>query len=143
MPNAGAKYSSEYLTRESLASSLRSVHSVIQAIFGECTFTAYYGCASNIHGDLQYKPMRVGSDVIQWFIEDSIVQRIVIPGESDLLLYSPQEELKLIFCHESDIHVDGSSAECMQQFMASPPFCSFRWYSQAELEARMQRDPKC
>lgn len=70
-----------------------------------------------------------------FFIEDSVNQRIIVPGQSDFLVNSPQKELELLFCHESDIHVDGESLDVMQRFMAAEPFSKIRFYSQSELKA--------
>jgi len=86
MPNAAAKYSSEYLTADQMASALKQLPAVLLGIFGECWFTTYYGWATNIHEDLQYKTMRVRTDRMQRFIEDSVEQRIVVPGEIRLIL---------------------------------------------------------
>lgn len=140
MPNAAAKHSSEYLTTDQMISSLQGLPSVLLEMFGESQFTAYYGWATNIHVDLQYKPMRVSTSVMQWFIKDSISQKIFVPGESDLLLYSSEEELQLTFCHENDIHIDGSNGELMQKLMTSAPFDRYRWFSQSEVKAQMGRE---
>ena len=114
MPNTAAKYSSEYLTAEQMALALDSLHSVLDLLFGQCTFTATYGWAANLHSDLWYRPMTIHPGVMRWFIEDSVIQRTIVPGQSDLYIESPHNELKLLFCHESDIHVDGESEEMMK-----------------------------
>ena len=133
MPNFAAKYSSEYLTPDQMASALTALPTVLLELFGECTFTAYYGWGANLHSDLCYVPMRVQTSVMPYFIEDSVNQHIIVPGQCDLAFKSPQNELELLYCHEGDIHVDGGGEDLMQRFMAAEPFSKMRFYSQAEL----------
>jgi hypothetical protein len=133
MPNSAAQYSSEYLTADQMASSLTALPGVLLELFGKCTFNVCYGFGANLHTDLYYVPMRVQTDVMPYFIEESIRQRIIIPGQSDLLIRSPHNELELLFCHESDIHVNGESVDLMRRFVAAEPFSKLRFYSQAEL----------
>jgi len=78
--------------------------------------------------------MNVHTSGMSWFIEDSVDQRIVVPGGSDLIIKSPHNELELLFCHESDIHVDGESLDAMRRFMAAEPFCKMKFHSQDELK---------
>ena len=134
MPNFSAKYSSEHLTADQMASALTALPTVLLELFGECKFTAFYGCGANLHGNLLYVPMGVQTSVMPWFIEDSVNQRIIVPGQSDLLIRSPNNELELLFCHEGDIHVDGESLDLMHRFMAAEPFSKMRYCSQAELK---------
>ena len=134
MPNLAAKFSSEYLTAEQMAASLRSLPAVLRELFGECTFTLYYGWGAHLHTALYYAPMGVETSVLPSFIDDSIDQRIIVPGASDLIIKSPNDELELVFCHESDIHVDGKNIDVMQRFIAAEPFREMRFYSQEELK---------
>jgi hypothetical protein len=137
MPNAGAKYSSDYLPQEQMRAALLALPGVLQQLLEEHPLIASYGWAANIHGDLCYKPMREHTRSIQYLIEDSIEQRIVIPGESDFRLEVPEGRLVLLFCHESDIHLDGADDELLQQFMATEPLSQMRWHTREEVE-RMQ-----
>lgn len=135
MPNFAAKYSSEYLTPDQVASALTALPAVLNELFGECTFTVCYGWAANIHVDLWHVPMRVQTMVLPYFIEDSIRQQIIVPGQSDLIVRSPNNELNILFCHECDIHVDGESPEFMQRFIAAEQFSKIKFFSQEELKA--------
>jgi hypothetical protein len=71
---------------------------------------------------------------LQYLIEDSIEQRIIIPGESDFILEVPEKRLEVVFCHESDIHLDGKDDDLLQRFMTSEPYLKMRWYTQADVE---------
>jgi hypothetical protein len=135
MPNFAAKYSSDYLAADQMAAALSALPAVLHHLFGECTLTAYYGWGANLHNALCYVPMNVQTDAMPFFIEDSVNQRIIVPGQSDLSIDSPHKELRLLFCHESDIHVDGESLDFMHRFMDAEPFSKIRFYSQAELKA--------
>jgi hypothetical protein len=134
MPNSGATYSSEYLSIEQMSAALNALQGVLENLFGDCELIASYGWGANLHGDLWYKPMKIYRGTLRFFLEDSIEQKIVVPGESDLYINSPNGELKLLFCHESDIHVDGTSEELMKRFMAAEPFSGFRFFSREELK---------
>lgn len=75
---------------------------------------------------------------LQYLIEDSIDQRIVVPGESDFLFEIPDKRLEVKFCHESDIHLDGSDDELLQKFMTTEPFSQMHWHTREEVERMMQ-----
>jgi hypothetical protein len=135
MPHFGCQYSSEYLASDQMIAAVQAIPTVLAEIFGDCTFTAYYGFGTKLHGSLLYIPMAVQTGVLPYFLEDSIDQRIVIPGASDLIIESPAKRLIITFCHESDIHIDGEHAESMQQFMSADPFRKIKFYSRDELKA--------
>lgn len=134
MPNLAAKFSSDYLTADQTAEALKALPAALIELFGDCKCTVLYGYGTNLHIDLWYKPMSVGTCGMSWFIEESVDQRIFVPDGSDLHINSPGNELAILFCHESDIHVDGESPDAMQRFMAVGPFRNMRFYSQAELK---------
>lgn len=134
MPNLAAKFSSEYLTADQMAASLKSLPAALLELFGECTFTILYGWGSGLHVDLWYMPMSVGACGMSSFIEESVGQRIFVPGGSDLFIKSPRNELEILVCHENDIHVDGENLNTMQRFMAAEPFRNMRFFSQDELK---------
>ena len=117
-----------------MLAALRAIPTVLAEIFGDCTFTAYYGCGAHLHAALLYIPMAVFRPACCRMM-NSIVQRIVVPGESDLLIESPAKELEITCCHESDIHIDGENAESLQRFMSAEPFRKIRFYSRDELKA--------
>ena len=137
MPNKGARFSSDYLPKEQMHAALLALRGVLQSLLGEHKIIASYGWACNIHGDLLYKPMREDTRWIQYLIEDSIEQRIVVPGESDFRFEVPEGRLDLKFCHECDIHLDGADDELLQRFMAMEPFLQMRWYTLDEVKKMM------
>jgi hypothetical protein len=137
MPNKGARYSSEYLSKEQMRSALLSLAGAFRDLLGEHEIVAMYGWATKIHDDLHWQPMKDDTRWLQHLIEESIDQRIVIPGESDFLFEVPEKRLELKFCHESDIHLDGSDDELLHQFMNTEPFSRMHWYTQNEVEKMM------
>lgn len=136
MTNFSSKYSSDCLTAEQMASAFRALPEVLADLFGECTFTVWYGHGANLHHSLLYIPMSVSTSVLPFFLEDSVGQRIIVPGESDLIVKSPKKELELRYCHHSDIHVDGESEEIIQRFIAARQFSEIHFLSQAEVKKK-------
>ena len=84
--------------------------------------TAEYGFGCHIHADLTYVSMRIGVAWLDKFFRESIEQRIFVPGESDLYVYTPQKELSVLFCHEGDIHVSFTDHVLLQKLFSTPPF---------------------
>jgi len=70
--------------------------------------------------------MAVPLDVFPYFIDDSIEQRIFQIGGSDLLIASPDSNLKILICHESDIHLDGTDDAAINTIIARFPQLDFR-----------------
>ncbi len=138
MPNRAALFSSEYLTSEQMKAALLETPATLRKLFGSATFTCYYGYGTPLHGALHWVPMQVSTEVLPYFIEDSLEHGIVVPGETDLLITASDDQLKILFCHESDIHVDGSNPEAVQRFIDSELMAAIRFYSQAEVKARME-----
>ena len=122
MPNKAAKFSSEYLSQEQMHAALVAVPGEFQAMLGEYEIITSYGWGTNIHIDLQYKPMREDTRRLEYHIADSIEQRIVVPGQSDFRFEVPEDRLDLLFCHERDIHLDGSDEELLLRFIRTEPF---------------------
>jgi len=108
MPNLAAKFSSAYINADAMRDFIAELPSVLREIYGECHLTISYGWSCNLHHDLWYKKMTVPLDVFPYFIEDSIDQRIFEICNSDLLIESPDSNVRILLCHESDIHIDGS-----------------------------------
>ena len=117
---------------------LLALPGVLVSLLGEQKLIASYGWAAKIHGDLMYKPMREDTRWVQYLIEDSIEQKIVSPGESDFRFQVPEDRMDLTFCHESDIHLDGSDDELLHRFMTCEPYSRFHWNTRADLEKMMQ-----
>src|SRR4051812_4056626 len=134
VPNGACKYSTDYLSEDQMRDALLSLAPALQSLLGESKLTAGYGCGAKIHGDLRYVPMSESTEYIQYLIEDSIEQRIILPGESDFYVEAPEKRLIVTFCHESDIHLDGTDEELLQRFMSTAPYCSFHWNTREEVE---------
>ena len=126
MPNYAAKFSSAYVSSDVMREFIAALPSIMREIYGNQNLTVYYGWASNLHPELWYKPMGVPLDVFPYFIEDSIEQRIFEIGSSDLLIESPDSNLRILICHESDIHLDGEDDDSIKLFITKFPQLDFR-----------------
>ena len=85
--------------------------------------------------DLCYLPMSVHTNWMMQFLEQSVEQRIVVPGRNDFWFIVPEERLHVMFCHERDIHLNGSDDELLRQFMATEPFSRFKWFTREEMRS--------
>ncbi len=126
MPNFAAKMSSAYLSSDAIQEFLAALPSVTRELYGNRNLTVYYGWDCNLHPDLTYKPMGVPLDVFPYFIEDSVDHRIFEIGRSDLIIESPDAKVKILICHESDIHLDGTDDEAIHSIAAQFPNLEFR-----------------
>lgn len=126
MPNYAAKLSSAYVSSDLMREFIAALPSISREIYGDQNLTVYYGWASNLHPDLWHKPMAVSLDVFPYFIEDSTEQRIFEIGGSDLLIKSPDSNLRILICHESDIHLEGVDDDAISKFVARFPQLDFR-----------------
>ena len=70
--------------------------------------------------------MGVPLDVLPYFMEDPTEQRIFEFGGSDLLIESPDSNLRILICNESDVHLDGADDDAMNKFVARFPQLGFR-----------------
>lgn len=122
MPDATYKFCSSILTAERLKQAMEALPDFFKAMLGDCIVTAHYGLGSEIHADLQFVPMRVGTRWTDRFIADSISRGIVVPGRSDLLFTTPEERLEILFCHESDIHLGGKDDKLIQMLVTASEF---------------------
>ena len=100
--------------------------SVMRDIYGDRNLMVYYGCGCNLHSHLLYKPMVVPLEVFPFFIEDSIERRIFEICGSDLLIESPDSNIQILICHESDIHLDGAGDEAIDAIVSRFPELEFR-----------------
>ena len=132
------KFSTEFLSEEQMREAMFSLPNVFQELLGTCRVVASYGWSCNLHVDLCYKPMDVGTSWMEYFIEDSVEHRIVVPGHSDFRFVVPENRLDLMFCHESDIHLNGSDDELLRCFMSAEPFARFRWLTCDEARASLK-----
>jgi hypothetical protein len=132
MPESNYKFYSDILTTEQMQQALDSLPEVFRNLLGDCLVTAFYGFGTEIHADLQYVPMRVSTRWIDRFINDSLKQKIIIPGNCDFSFTTPDEKLEVLFCHEGDIHLNGNDDALIQKFMSAQPFSNFHLQSKAE-----------
>ena len=119
-----------------MRSALLQLPGIIGVIFGNTSLTVRYGVGTRLHSALHFVPMNVSTEVLPWFLEDSLEQRIFEPGRSDLLIDFSSKELELLYCHELDIHVDGSNDELIQRFVGCEEYRDISFYSQAELKTK-------
>ena len=126
MPNYAAKVSSAYISSDLMREFIAALPSIFRELYGNQNLTAYYGWDCKLHPDLLNKPMGVPLDVFPYFIEDSTEQRIFEFGGSDLLIASPDSNLRILICHESDIHLDGEDDDAIHKIIARFPQLDFR-----------------
>ena len=126
MPNYNTKLSSAYLSSDLMREFIDALPAVMRDIYGPGNLTAYYGWACNLHADLLYKPMSIPLDVFPYFIQDSIEQRIFAMCGSDLLIESPDSAVRILICHESDVHLDGTDDEAIHKIVTRFPQFDFR-----------------
>lgn len=126
-PQVALKYWSQYLNKEQVHEALLSLHVVLLNLLGQHKLIANYGFSVNLHNDLTWVPMRTDTELLQYFIEDSLEPKIIVPGESDLHLEVPEKRMNIHFCHESDIHLTGTDEDLLQKFMQSEPFSRMNW----------------
>lgn len=135
MPDTRDKFYTDILPPERVRQAMEALPEVFRGLLGDCMVTAYYGFGTEIHIDLQYVPMRVSTKLIDRFIRDSIKQGIVIPGHCDFSFTIPDERIEILFCHESDIHLNGKDDTLIRQLIAARPFSDIRFRSGVEMEA--------
>ncbi len=115
---------------------------VLHDLIGDHKIIAMYGWAAKLHPDLYWKPMDSDTRWLKYLIEDSIDQRIVIPGESDFIFEIPEKRLEVKFCHESDIHLNGVDDDLLQHFMSKTPFLQMHWHTKDEVSGSYVIDSK-
>jgi hypothetical protein len=125
---------------EQLQSVLESLPFLLKDCLGDCFFTAMYGWGCNLHMDLCYVPMKVGTRWADRFIKDSLEQHIYVPANSDLYFELPDERLELLFCHEGDIHISGPDDELREKLFSSVAFRSLT-FTKHHREAQQSVQP--
>jgi hypothetical protein len=81
-----------------------------------------YGWGCEIHPALQNIAMEVLLSNLADFLSSSLTQRIVIPGDSDLLIDVPNRRLRITFDHEGYVFSDGSDYELETSVWMSSAF---------------------
>ena len=74
MTNFAIKYSSGHITAEQMASALKALPEVLLDLFGECTFTVYYGFGTNLYFQLLYIPMSVSTSVLPFSLKTQLIK---------------------------------------------------------------------
>lgn len=118
-------YQTRKLTNEELVGAMRALPAFLQKHFDKSILKAMYGYGCNLHPQLCYAIMDVGVSWVERFIEASLKQNIVEPGESDFIIEVPDQQLIITFCHEGDIHTRGTSLEAQKALWSTSPFSSF------------------
>jgi hypothetical protein len=117
---------SNLLSNEELRSAIEALPDVFRAMLGDAIVTAVYGLGSNLHVDLWHLPMKVGTRWFDRFVQDSLRQEIVRPGDSDFGVTVGDQRLELVFCHEGHIHLGGTDYELQRALLAHAPFDQLR-----------------
>jgi hypothetical protein len=136
MATTSDQFSTDCLTPEQLREAMVALPAVLMHLLGDCVVTARYEYGCNIHPDLMYQPMAVGSSFMMHLIQNSLDQRIVEPGDSDIRFELPEGRLDLLFCHEGDIHLNGTDDSLLDRFMKAAPFDQFTWHSWKQVDKK-------
>jgi hypothetical protein len=107
---------------ESLVSLLEGMPGVLAKLLGRQVISVMYGYGCNLHPDLWYVPMKVGTGWLDRFIRETQQQGIFEPYGSDIHFEVPDGRLEVEFCHEGHIHLKGSDARLREDFLRLPPF---------------------
>jgi hypothetical protein len=140
MASKAAKFSTDLFAEGADACCSAGFARCAANLLGEHKIVAMDGWKTKIHGSLHWQPMNDDTRWLQYLIEDSIEQKIVTPGESDFIFEVPAKRLEVMFCHESDIHLDGTDDQLLQQFMTSEPYLQMHWQTQADVQKSMSKD---
>jgi hypothetical protein len=120
------------LEPDDLEAGMRALPGFCRGALGKALVTAFYEFGCNLPGDLLYLPIRVGTQWMDRFIKDSLDQRIVVPGRSDLRFVVEGGRLEALFCHEGDIHLKGTDSGLLKGFMSWQPFDGFGFETQED-----------
>lgn len=113
---------SRQLTEAECLDLLRALPTTLANLLGSEIVEAMYGWGANLHIDLCWKPMGVGTAWLDRFIRESLNPTIIVPGGSDFIFTVRGGALEIRFCHESDLHVSGTDQELISRFIAMAPF---------------------
>lgn len=91
------------------------------------------GGACNADIDTLYEPNEVAAANLSGWILSSIESGIYEPGRSDLLI-EDRERLKVLLCHEADIHITTNTKAIIEQ-------CASRWLAQGYRMLRSNEVP--
>ncbi|QDU25633.1 Bleomycin resistance protein [Anatilimnocola aggregata] len=135
-PPPTESYRSEYLKPERIRSAIVQLPPILFRLLGKCEYSVSYGVGTRLHGSLLFHPLGVPTDYLPSFLEDSLEQKIVEPGGTDLIIDAPNGELSLLFCHEADIHVDGTNHDLIQRFITCEELADIKFTLKANLNSQ-------
>jgi len=78
---------------------------------GGISLDVMYGWACNLEQDELYKIHPIRVDQFLDFISDSRAKGVFGLGKSDMHIEMPDRNIRLVLCHESDIHFQGPKEE--------------------------------
>ncbi|GAA5081798.1 hypothetical protein [Lysobacter panacisoli] len=107
---------------ESLALLLGALPGALVKLLGDQVISATYGYGCNLHPDLWYVPMKVGTGWLDRFVRESQEQRIFEPCRSDMCFEVPDGRLAVEFCHEGHVHLRGTDTRLREDFLRLTPF---------------------
>ena len=76
---------------------------------------AFIGIGSSATIDEMWKPHELETAQLSEFAQRSTARDLFRPGESDLFVETKDQSTKLLFCHESDIHVETTNASLVEE----------------------------
>lgn len=114
-----------YLTEEQITRALKVLPAFLKEQLGSTLVSATYEFGCNLHDDLLYRSMSVGTDWLARFIRDSLERGIVVPGQSDFRIRVGDGRLDILICHEGDIHLNGSDGDLISRLKQTEPYTSF------------------
>jgi hypothetical protein len=126
---------SPQLTDAQILELLRALPTTLTDLLGSERVEAMYGWGANLHIDLCWKPMEVGTAWLDRFIRESLNPSIIVPGQSDFIFTVRGGALEIRFCHESDVHVSGTDSELICRFITTPPFSDLEFKRNATEKA--------
>jgi hypothetical protein len=113
---------SAVLSSSEMQKAIENLPQALNSIMGNSLLQAMYGHGCNLHAELCYIPVKVGTSWLERFIHNSLQQRIVVPCESDFIFIIQEGKLEVEFCHEGHIHISGTNPELIGKLLENPVF---------------------
>ncbi len=115
------------LTYAQIIDGLRALPVALRAIVGDSLIVATYGYGSRLHPELWYVPMRVGMSWLPRFIDESLDQRIFVPGSSDLIFNLGNGAVEVEFCHDAHLHLSGTDERLLDYVRHHEIYTFVQW----------------
>ncbi len=122
MKGAMKRYNSDRLEDGTSQRALEGTPLFLREVLGDIVISATYEFGCNLHDELLYRPMKVGTRWLDRFIHGSLEQGIVVPGQSDFRIVVGRDRLDALFCHEGDIHLEGKDEALVDGLRISAGF---------------------